>query len=101
MNTACRVTSISLCLALALTCRAFAMAPAYASDEQLAAYPIVVVAKRGKASATSHDQYRNDVRLGQILVKSEVYTSLNILEVVKGNVEPGVHDLIIDWGSSW
>jgi len=101
MNTACRVTSISLCLALALTCRVFAMAPPYVSDEELAAYPVIVVAKWDKAPAKSHNQYRDDDGLGQVVVKSEVYTSLNVLQVVKGNIEPGVHDLMIGWGISW
>jgi hypothetical protein len=101
MNTACRMMTISLCLALAQTCRVFAMAPPYVTDEELAAYPIIVVAKWDKAPAKSHNQYRDDDALGQVVVKSEVYTSLNVLEVIKGNIEPGVHELIIDWGISW
>jgi hypothetical protein len=80
---------------------ALGIAPNYVSDQELAKYPIIVVAKWDKAPAKSHIQYGKDDDLGEVVLKSEVYTRLNVLATVKGAVEQGEHDLIVNWGITW
>ena len=78
-----------------------AIAPRYVADDELATYPIIVVAKWDKAPAKSHNKYAEDKDLGEVVLKSEVYTRLNILAAVKGGIEPGEHELLMNWGITW
>lgn len=89
-----------LCLALLWVGEARAIAPPHVSDAELAAYPIIVVAKWDKAPARAHNQYAKD-RVGRVVLKSEVHTQLNILASIKGEVAPGTQDLLLEWGISW
>ena len=50
---------------------------------------------------TSNHQVENEEYLGKVITKSEYYTRLKILSVVKGNVEPGDVDLMLLRGISW
>ena len=94
---------IAVCcnLAFLCTCQALAIAPRYVSDEELAAYPIIVVGKWDKAPAVAHHQYEGNDATGKAIVKIEVYTRLNVLTVIKGKVEPGMHDLLLGGGITW
>jgi hypothetical protein len=73
------------------------IAPPYVSDEELASYPIIVVAKWERAPATEHHKYRSP----GVVIKSEIYTRLNILSIVKGEAQPGVNNLMVGWGITW
>lgn len=88
-------------LAFLWTCEAHAIAPPYVSDEELAAYPMIVVAKWDKAPVKPHHQYVDHKDFGQAVIKIEVYTRLNVLAVIKGKVKPGQHDLMINSGITW
>jgi hypothetical protein len=83
------------------TCEARAISPGYVSDDQLAKYPIIVVAKWDKAPIKSHDKYENHKDLGQVVVAVEAFTRLKVSAVIKGKLEPGEHDLMLGWGISW
>jgi hypothetical protein len=85
-------------LMLLLAGKVMAIAPPHVSDEQLASYPIVVVAKWERAPVTDHNQYSNG---GQVCVNFESHTSLNILTVIKGDVGQGKHDLMLIYGITW
>lgn len=76
---------------------AHAIGPTYASDRDLAKYPIIVVAKWEKSAFKAHNEYDKE----KILVNEELYTRLNVLAVVKGKVQPGQHDLLVNWGIAW
>lgn len=95
------IATLVLAFALGSDHQAHAIAPRHVSDQELAEHPIIVVAKWDKAPAKSHNQYRQHNRLGRVVIKSEVYTSLNVLEVVKGPIKPGNHELMIGWGITW
>lgn len=82
-------------------CAAHAIAPGYVSDNALAEYPIIVVAKWDKAPITAHHRYEGDKDFGKVITRIEAYTRLNILAVVKGKVEPGEHDLMVNGGITW
>lgn len=88
-------------LACCWTSEAHAVAPPYVSDEELAAYPIIVVAKWDKAPVKPHHQYVEDKDFGQAVIKIEAYTRLNILAVINGIVKPGEHELMINSGITW
>ncbi len=88
-------------LACLWTSEAHAIAPPYVSDEELAAYPIIVVAKWDKAPVRPHHHYGEDKDLGQTVIKIEAYTRLNVLAVVKGKVEQGQHELMLNGGITW
>jgi hypothetical protein len=77
-----------------------AMAPAFVSDEDLAQYSVVVVAKWEKAPFRANHRY--DERDQQKVVTAiESFTDLNVLRVIKGDVKPGRHALMIGWGIAW
>jgi hypothetical protein len=67
-----------LSAALGLVClwshAAHAIGPTYASDGDLAKYPIIVVAQWEKSPFKSHNQYDND----KILINEEITTRLNV-----------------------
>ena len=97
----CRVYELvaAMFCVFGLTCEVLAIAPPYVSDEELAQYPVIVVAKWDKAPVTPHYQYRDATKT--VVTKIEAYTRLKILQVVKGDVELGEHDLLMNYGISW
>ena len=83
-------------LALLATQDAWAIVPNYVSDDELAKYPVIVVAKWDKAPWVPHHKYQM-----KGIVQIESYTRLKILSVIQGKVEPGEVDLKMDWGITW
>ena len=67
MHRALHSVAAFVSLTLLWTCEARAIAPRYASDDELATYPVIVIAKWDKAPAESHHQYQMDKDLGQVV----------------------------------
>jgi hypothetical protein len=84
-----------------LPCVSWGMEPGFISDEELAQYPIVVVAKWDKAPFRAHQRYSTNNNLGQVVTAFEAYTELNVLRVIKGPVQPGVTTLKVSYGVGW
>jgi hypothetical protein len=80
---------------------AWGIAPRYLSDEELAQYPIIVVAQWNKADFKAHNRYEQREGMGKVRVAVEAFTELQVLRVIKGDVKPGTHKLKIGWGVSW
>ena len=76
------------------------MAPAYIPDEELAKYPIIVVAKWEKATFKSHNRTEHQ-DIGEVVTACEAFTDLNVLEAIRGDVKPGIHTLKVGWGIGW
>lgn len=86
-----------LCISiLAWAVTVWAIAPSYISDEELARYPIIVVAQWNKAEFKPHHRKKDNV-----IENSEAFTDLEVLRVIKGDVQPGTNKLKIGWGISW
>jgi hypothetical protein len=80
----------------------FAFGPSYISDKELAAYPIIVVARWEKAPFKSH----NEIGPGPYgdwdgVEEFEGFTNLHILRVIKGDIQPGIRRLMVGWGIGW
>ena len=94
--------AVALCLALLCAGNAVAMAPGYLSDEELAGFPIIVVAQWERAGFEAHHEYEKREDFGTVLVTAETYTKLRIVRVVKGpELKAGQHDLMAGMGISW
>jgi hypothetical protein len=78
----------------------WAIAPQFVSDEELAAYPIVVVGKWEKGPFKANHRYE-DRGEQKVITAIESFTALNVLRVIKGDVKPGVHMLKRGWGIAW
>jgi hypothetical protein len=77
-----------------------AVAPRYLSDEELARFPIVVVAKWEKAPFTPH--HKSVEKEGcEVIVAVEAFTELRVERVIRGDVEPGARTLMVGWGIGW
>lgn len=68
----------------------------YYSDGELAAWPIIVVARWEKAPFRRHDLEKDGV-----VERMEFFTKLHVLRVIKGDVKPGVHTLMINGWLLW
>jgi hypothetical protein len=74
----------------------WALAPRYETDYELSQYPIIVVAQWDKAELKPHKLVEgNGVR------RFEVFTELNVLRVIKGDIKPGKHTLLKSYGIAW
>ena len=72
------------------------------SDEELAQFPIIVVAKWEKAGFRSHAKKPKNSRGEAVVEQWETYTKLKIIRTIKGDgVLPGEHELMIGYGISW
>ena len=76
-----------------------AIAPAYIGDRELAASPIIVVARWNKADFQSHHRYEADEELGLVITEVEQCTTLEVLRSIEGNVKVG-HDFPYDVAAS-
>src|SRR5262245_7575813 len=72
------------------------IAPPFISDKELSEYPVIVVGKWEKAPFEPHNRYRDNV-----VTAIEAYTKLHVVRVIKGSIQPGVHDLMVGYGVSW
>lgn len=78
----------------------WATAPAYVSDDELAQYPIVVVAQWKRGDFKPHHRYRREDN-ENVIVGLEAFTELEILRVIKGDVKPGTAKLKVGGGIGW
>ncbi len=86
-------TAITLAAACAV---ASAIAPRYESDHQIGQYPIIVLARWNKAPKTPHELVK-----GNVQEQFEVFTDLEVVRVIKGDIRPGTHRLLYAWGVDW
>ena len=73
-----------------------AIAPPYLTDSELAGHPVLVVAKWNKAPMRPHR-----LSEGNVLKKFEVFTDIEVIRVIKGDIKPGTHTLLLGWGIGW
>ena len=76
--------------------RIAAIAPPYVADDELAQYPIIVVAHWTKAPFTNHSRVE-----GHELKDWEVRTEVEIDRVIKGDVKPGKYVLLTGFRIGW
>lgn len=91
-----RITASVWLACLLATGRALAIAPEHMTDSQLAQSPVIVVAQWNKAEMRPHKLVE-----GNALKKYEVFTELQVIRAVKGNVKPGKQTLLLGWGVAW
>jgi hypothetical protein len=96
-----RRLAILLLILPALIAPAAAIAPPYVSDRELAAKPIIVVARWAKAKMDPHLRYGREPGLGKVIDRMEVRTELVIERVIQGDVTPGTHKLLVESSIGW
>lgn len=96
-----RCVWIVVALTVGLVADAWALAPPYVSDAELAEFPVIVVARWNKADFTPRHRYRTDDDGDRVVTKVESVTSLEVQRTIKGDAEPGVHPLMVGWGIGW
>ncbi len=87
---------LALVVPLLVAPSAHAIAPAYLSDRELASFPILVVARWEKAPFAAH----HDIQ-GNVARHIENFTQLHVLRVIKGDLAPGQHKLMVGMGIAW
>lgn len=75
---------------------AMAVAPAYESDEELSAYPIIVEARWDKAAIRPHSLVE-----GNVCKQYEVFTKITVIRVIKGDIKPGEATILMGYGIGW
>lgn len=84
-------------LAVLLLCDVvYAVGPSYKTDAELVRFPVIVVAQWDRAETRRYES--EDESRGR---RFEVETELNVLRVIKGQISPGKHSLLLDWGIGW
>lgn len=81
---------------LLLCSSVYAMAPTYVTDAELTQYPIIVAAKWDKAEVKPHELIE-----GNVCREYEVFTELNVQRVIKGDIKPGKHTILMGRGIGW
>jgi len=81
---------------LLLWSSALAMAPSYKTDSELTQNPVIVIATWDKAEMRPHTRVR-----GNTMEEYEVFTELNVHRVIKGDIKPGKHTILMGWGIGW
>ncbi len=88
---------LGLCVSLSpLSVPVYAIAPSYQTDADLTQYPILVVAKWDKAPMRPHH-----LSVGNVCKKFEVFTELILERVIKGDIAPGKHTILMGLGIGW
>jgi len=76
------------------------MAPAYISDEDLAGFPVIVVARWKQSAISPH--HRVEMRDGRRTITGfECFTEIHVERVLSGDLKPGRHRLKIGYGIAW
>ena len=102
MNRLCYRRLLGLMTILMMVEMLGAMAPRMVTDEELARFPIIVVAKWEKAPFRSHTRERVNADGEVVVERWEHYTKLKILRKIKGaRFLPGEYDLKVDYGIAW
>jgi hypothetical protein len=91
---AARAFVLSVSVFLFLASPACATVPPYIPDEELAEYPVIVVARWNKAPLRVHALVGDSAK-GKITRKTETHTELLIERVVKGDVKSGVYKILL------
>ena len=79
-----------------LAVAAFAIAPPHVSYEELAKYPIVVEARWNGEAITDHSEVDGNVRKTW-----ELRTEIVVERVVRGDIKPGTHTVLLGWPIAW
>lgn len=74
----------------------WATGPLYQTDYQISQHPIVVVATWDRAAVREHH-----LIAGNVCKEPEAFTELNVLRVLRGDLQPGKHQLMFGWGVAW
>jgi hypothetical protein len=81
-----------------------AIAPAFVSDEELAQYPVIVVGRWNKAPLRPHDRLIPCPEKGEndfICTDSEIHAELVVERVIKGDISPGTHRILLGFRIGW
>lgn len=78
-----------------------AIPPNFVSDEDLANYPIIVAGKWNKVALRDHSRTEDDARVGKVLKDTEVHTELVVERVIKGDIKPGTHKILLGFRIGW
>ena len=93
---------LRLVVLMMMSSRLAAIAPHIYSDEELAKFPIIVVAKWEKSGFRSHSKESKNDQGEAVVEQWETFTKLNIMRTIKGaGISPGEHELKICFGISW
>lgn len=88
-------------LVVACAVDSHARAPRYVPDTELADFPIIVVARWNKADFQAHHRFSDDDGGRRVITRVEVYTTLEVLQTIKGDVRPGFKRLMVGSGIGW
>ena len=91
-----RMLAAGFVAVLLLRSSALAMGPPYKTDAELTQNPIIIVATWDRAEMRPHERVR-----GNIGEKYEMFTELNVHRVIKGDIKPGKHTILMGWGIGW
>jgi len=91
-----RMLAVGFVAVLSLRSSALAMGPPYKTDAELTQNPIIVVATWDRAEMRPHERVR-----GNVGEKYEMFTELNVHRVIKGDIKPGKHTILMGWGIGW
>jgi hypothetical protein len=69
-------------------------------DEVLAQQPIIVIGKWNKTALTNHSLVKGDGPL-KVLQCEEVHTELIVQKVIKGDIKPGTHKILLGFRIGW
>ena len=72
------------------------VAPGFVSDQDLAKCPVIVVGKWNGAPRQD-----NSLVEGKVLKEYEVVTEIDVTRVVKGNIKPGKHTILVGFRIGW
>lgn len=75
--------------------------PPYVSDSELASCPVIVVARWNKSPLRAHSNVREKAEGGKELVATESHTELVIERVIKGDIKPGTHKILLGFRIAW
>jgi len=91
-----QLLAIGFASVLLMELPAAAIAPPYETDAELAKCPVIVIASWDKAEIKRHTLVN-----GNVLEKYEAFTELNVQRVIKGNIKPGKHTILLGFGIEW
>jgi hypothetical protein len=77
------------------------IAPAHVSDEELARYPVIVVGRWNKAPLRPHIRLEPHPGKGEVCTASETHTELVVERVIRGNISPGTHRILLGYRIGW
>jgi hypothetical protein len=81
-----------------LLCERYAdgIAPGHLTDEELARFPLIVVARWNRAPFEAHHRIEQNA-----LRDYDLRTRIEVIRVIRGDLEPGEHTVMLDFGIGW